>query len=105
MNDTNDQRNVVALENDYIVLEIPASTLEVKITAKVWHEGEVIEVTRTMSFEEVKEAFKEAEEGYMPSDAVFTLTEKGRMAAERLGNEVLADSVAKEIIGRMGVED
>ena len=94
----NETENGILLENSYIVLEIPTATLEVTITAKVWHEGEVISVTRTMSFDEVKKAFKEAEDGYIPEDAVFALTEKGRKELECMENEAYADIVAETII-------
>lgn len=93
--------NEILLDNSYIVLEIPSSTLEVTIDAKVWHDGEVVNVTRTMSFEEVKDAFKEAEEWYIPDDAVFKITDKGRKELENLKNEVYADVVAQNIIQMM----
>ena len=63
----------VELEQDFIVLAIPKDTVEVEITAKVWHDGEVINVGNKMSFDEVRAAFKEAWEGYIPEDAIFTL--------------------------------
>lgn len=63
----------IELRDEFIVLSVPENTVEVKISAKVWHNGEVLTVERTMPFQEVREAMKEAEEGYMPSNAVFTL--------------------------------
>lgn len=55
------------------VLAIPATTLEVKISAKVWLNGEAKTVERTMSFDEVRSAIQEAQDGYIPSDALFML--------------------------------
>lgn len=69
----NDNIKAMELDEDFIVIGIPANTVEIELSAKVWHNGEVITVKRTLPFEEVKEAFKEAEEGYIPSDAVFVL--------------------------------
>jgi len=63
----------VELSEEFIVLAIPATTVEVTISAKVWCDGEVVEVKRTMPFDEVRGAIKEAQEGYIPSDAIFVL--------------------------------
>lgn len=68
-----EETNHVQLDEDFIAIAIPANTVEITFSAKVWYNGEVITVKRTLPFEEVKEAFKEAEEGYIPSDAVFVL--------------------------------
>ncbi|MBR1526317.1 MAG: hypothetical protein IJ640_06620 [Prevotella sp.] len=67
------EKEYVELENDFIVLAVPSATVEVEITAKVWNGEEVIKVSRVMPFEEVREAFAEAHDGYIPSDALFFL--------------------------------
>lgn len=69
------EKEEVFLDEEFIVLGIPASTVEVKITAKIWDHGEITEVERVMPFAEVRAAIKEAQDGYIPSDAVFTLTD------------------------------
>ena len=74
----------IYLEENYIVLYLPTETVEVEIVAKVYHDGEIHRVTKTMNIQEVREAFKEAEEGYIPLDATFTLTEKGLRYLEGL---------------------
>ena len=68
------------LDEDYIVLLIPSTTCEVTITAKVFYEGELVTVTKVMNFDEVREAFTEAANGYIPEDTVFTITDKGKEA-------------------------
>jgi hypothetical protein len=70
---SNKIKKEVELSEEFIVLAIPASTVEVTISAKVWHDGAVVEVKRTMPFDEVRDAIKEAKEGYIPSDALFVL--------------------------------
>lgn len=77
-------REELYLEQNYIVLSLPSETVEVEITAKVYHDGELINVKKTLSIQEVREGFKEAEEGYVPSDAVFQVTEKGLKYLEEL---------------------
>lgn len=80
-----DDKEYIELENDFIVLGIPSATVEVEITAKVWNGEEVIKVSRVMPFDEVREAFKEAHDGYIPSDAVFFLNPNiGRSKLEQL---------------------
>ncbi len=89
---------VLRLDDEFIVIAIPKKTLEVNIEAKVWHNGEVITVARTMPFEEVREAFKEAEDGYMPSDAVFVLnpdydkTKLEKLLSKYIGDEDTCDA-------------
>lgn len=46
---------------------------------------------RTMPFQEVRDAIREAKEAYIPSDAVFTLTDLGRMELERLKERYAPD--------------
>lgn len=66
-------QNIVDLDEEFIVIAIPASTVEIELSAKVWHNRNVVTVTRTMPFDEVRDAIKEAKEGYIPSDALFVL--------------------------------
>ena len=75
---------IVELENDFIVLAIPTNSVEVTISAKVFHDGELQNVCRTMGLQEIREAFQEAEQGYIPSDAVFTLTPLGKQYVDEL---------------------
>lgn len=87
----NKQIKEVELDQDFIVLAIPKDTVEVEITAKVWHGGEVVTVGNTMSFDDVRAAFKEAREGYIPADAIFTLNPYyDKTKLEQLVGEYLA---------------
>jgi hypothetical protein len=79
------EQEFLDLEDEFIVLAIPSRTVEVEIAAKIWHDGKVITVSRTMEFEEVRAAFEEAKEGYVPSNAVYVLNENyNRSKLERL---------------------
>jgi len=77
-------QNTIELDQEFIVLAIPASTLELEISATVWIDGKAVDVARSMSFDEVRAAIKEAQDGYIPSDAIFTLTELGEEELKRL---------------------
>lgn len=78
------QMDKIELKEKYIVLSIPEDSVGVTITAKVLIGEKITEVSRNMDFAEVRAAFKEAEEGYVPPDALFTLTDKGRAYLEEL---------------------
>ena len=78
------ENEIIELENEFIVLAIPKNTVEITISAKVFNNGELQTVQRAMSFDEVREAFKEAEQGYIPSDAVFSLTPLGKEYVDKL---------------------
>jgi len=80
----------LALDSEFIVLAVPASSVEVTISAKIWNNGEILEVKKVMPFEEVRAAMKEAEEGYIPSDAIFTLAPTSAEKLEELINKCRA---------------
>ena len=69
------------------VIEIPKTTLELVINAKIYHEGELVTVTQKLDMDAVRSAVKEAEENYFPDDATFTLTDYGRKLAEEIERE------------------
>lgn len=88
--DEKNKENGIELKEGYMVLAVPTTAMEITITAKVWANGEVVEVQKTMPFEEIREAFKEADECYIPSNAIFTLSDIGRERLERMKAEQLA---------------
>lgn len=67
------EANIVELDEKLIVIAIPSNAVELELTAKVWHNNQIITVKNERSFEEIRELIKEAEEGYIPPDAVFKL--------------------------------
>ena len=82
---------ILDLNVSYIVLAVPEDTVEVDIKAKIYYDGEVHEVGRHMDFPEVREAMKEADNGYIPGDALFVLAPTKR---EKL--QEMLDRVAEE---------
>ena len=81
----------VELENEFIVLAIPSSSVQVEITATIFEDGELHKCHRVMDMQEVRDAIQEAKDGYIPSDAVFTLTDLGRQELERLKERYRGD--------------
>ena len=74
------------LEEEYAVVSIPTNTVELTIGAKIYIDGELKEAHKIMNMQDIRKAVSEAEEFYIPEDAVFTLTDEGRKYAETLEN-------------------
>lgn len=78
----------IKLNEKYAIISIPETAVEVELNVKVFTGGGVEKVSRTLSMEEIREAFSEYEEaedcGYIPPDATFILTDKGRKMIEEL---------------------
>lgn len=72
----------VELKSDYVVLEIPQCSVEVTIMAKVYMDGEIQTVERTLGMQEIRDAVKEADTIYIPPDATFVLTDVGKKYLE-----------------------
>lgn len=76
----------IELEQEYIVLSIPNESVEITITAKIFHNGELHTVTSKMGLAEIRAAVQEAKDGYIPSDAMFYLTPLGEEVLRKLGD-------------------
>ena len=74
----NQNKEFMELAQEFIVLAIPDDTVELVINAKIYVGHELREVTRKMDFPEVRAAIREAQNGYIPSDALFSLVPTGR---------------------------
>ena len=87
-NSAHENAEVVELDNQYAIVEIPENCVELTLQCKVVINGELQTVMRTMDLKAIREAFEEykfAEEcGYIPPNAVFTLTDAGKQYAEEL---------------------
>lgn len=74
----------VELEEDFIVLAVPSDSVEIEIKSKFYEDGEIHEAKRTIGFSEVRRMFQEARDGYIPSNAVFSLRPVGKDKIEAL---------------------
>ncbi len=64
---------VLDLPQEFIVLCIPESTMELEINAKIYMDGEICEVSSHMNHKEVRDAIADAYKNYIPDDALFML--------------------------------
>lgn len=72
----------IELESSFAVIQIPTYAVEVTISAKVYVNGKLKTVSQLLDMKAIRDAVEEANKNYIPADAVFTLTEKGREEAE-----------------------
>lgn len=83
-----EDKAVVELTNVYAIIEIPENCVELTLECKVYLDGKLQTVHRTMGMNELREAvdeYKEAEDcGYIPLNAMFSLTEEGKRYVEEL---------------------
>ena len=86
-----DDNTYMQLSEEFIVLAIPDDTVEVDITAKIYVDHELHEVTKHMDFPEVRAAIREARQGYMPSDALFCLRKTGQDKVRELLDRYIRD--------------
>ena len=90
--DEEEKNELIDLDEAFIVLAIPDDTVEVDITAKVYINSEIREVTKHMCFPEVRAAIRDGMNNYIPDDALFTLAPTGREKLEALLKQCLVDT-------------
>lgn len=89
--------NAVNIETVVGVFEIPKHTVKLRLEATVYEGGELFQVEKELSMDDVKDAIRMAEDGYADPDEVYTLTDKGRRLAEEM--EFLQDSESADNSG------
>ena len=72
-----DDKEEIELVSHRAMLEMPNNAVEAKMLIKVFQDGELIEVSKTLDMDEIREAFRKADDGYVDDDDRFVITEKG----------------------------
>ncbi len=78
-----DAETVELMEHRAMVC-LPEDSVEVQINCKVYKDGELIIVKKTMSMSDLRTAFKKADDGYIDDEDTFVLTDKGKAYLEEL---------------------
>lgn len=76
----------IELAEEYAVILLPKNSVEVYTEVKVFENGELMTVSKLMSLDDIREAFKQADEGYIDPDATYALTDKGKALAELIAD-------------------
>lgn len=71
-------------EEPFFVVSLPERALEVTISCKMILSGKLITVDRVFGAGDLRVAFKLAERGYIPPDALFSITDEGRRYLDEL---------------------
>lgn len=66
----------IELTNERAILDIPENCVELTLVCKVYLDGKLQSVQRTLVMKEIQEAVRKAD-GYIDEDDRFYLTEKG----------------------------
>ena len=81
-----EEEKAVDIEIKHAMLDIPAHAVEIKISAKVYMDGELKTVQTTYDFDKIRAAIQEAED-YIGPDDLFALTDEGHQYAKERGWE------------------
>ena len=71
------ENEISLLEHRAILFGFPEHAVEIEIQAKVFENGELLNVTKKMNMDEIREAFRKADDGYIDDDDRFVITDKG----------------------------
>lgn len=81
-----DDTEMVELDEHRAMIYLPENAVEIEVKAKVCHEGEIIDASKKMTLEDIREAFRKADDGYIDDDDVFYITDKGKALLEEYKN-------------------
>ena len=81
-----DAENGIELTEHRAIVTVPEDSVEINIIAKVFHDGEIVKVSKVMSMGDIRTAFRKADEGYIDDDDRFVLTDKGLKYMEGLND-------------------
>ena len=73
-----EDQEMIELLNHRAMVEMPQDAVEVRLNAKVYHNGQLIDVSRKLTMDDIRTAFRKADDGYIDDDDQFVLTDKGR---------------------------
>ena len=77
----------IELKEEHAIIDLPAAALHVKLVVDVYVDGAIEKVSKELDFEEIKKAFRDAED-YIGDEDVFVITEEGKKYFESLEEEV-----------------
>lgn len=67
----------IELREHRAMVYLPENAVDINILATVYEDGNIHEVSRRMGMEEIRDAFRKADDGYIDDDDTFIITDKG----------------------------
>ena len=77
-----DTETVELDEHRAILFGIPENAVKVEINATVFEDDQLIHVRKVMNIEDIRAAFRKADDGYIDEDDRFTITDAGKLFFE-----------------------
>ena len=77
----------IELEQAWAVIGLPTSAVYVSMDVTICLDGEIKKVCTSFDPQEIRTAFRKAEEGYIDEDERFVFTEEGKAYLESLLKE------------------
>jgi len=69
------------------IIQIPVNTIEFRVICRIYQDGQIVEVTKSLNMSETREALSNAEQYYCDPDDRYALTDKGRAMLEELQDD------------------
>ena len=85
-----EEKNMIELEEEWIVIRLPKNTITADVTAKVWDGEKVVNVIKKLEMEDVKDAFRKAADGYIDEDDEFVITDEFKKAVDEAVEFIMA---------------
>ena len=79
-----DQKIYVEMEERCAMIRLPSNAVSVSINVVVYDNGELVKVSKSLTLEDIRFAFQDADDNYYGEDYEYVLTDKGLKFAEQL---------------------
>jgi len=74
----------IELQEHRAMVYLPENAVSVWFNVAVYEDGEIVNVSKKMTMEELREAFRKADDGYIDEDDKFVITEEGKAYLEEM---------------------
>ena len=79
-----DAGDEIELQEHRAMIYLPENSVAVRIIATIYENNEVHEVRKDLNLEDLRDAFRRADDGYIDEDDVFVLTDAGKAYMEEM---------------------
>lgn len=72
-----EDKDMIEVPTHRAMIEFPENAVEIEVKAKIYSEGELINVSKTYNLNDIREMFQKADDGYIDDNDRFMITDKG----------------------------
>ena len=73
----NEREETIELQEHRAMINLPENTVDLIVIAKVYHDGELVQVRKQYGISDIRAMFQKADDGYVDENDQFVLTEAG----------------------------